>query len=48
MPKQLLVEDTETTCKDACSLEARKTDFADGLIECTGTAHECEYTSTFD
>ena len=46
--RQLVVDDTETTWKDVYSFEASNADFAGCLIERVRTAHECEYTSTFD
>jgi len=38
----------ETIWKAVRLFEGSKADFADCLIERTGAAHECEYTSTFD
>jgi predicted nucleic-acid-binding protein len=46
--KQLVVQDAETIWKAVRLFEASRADFADCLIERTGAAHECEYTSTFD
>jgi predicted nucleic-acid-binding protein len=46
--KQLMVQDAETLWKAVRLFEVSKADFADCLIERTGAAHECEYTSTFD
>jgi predicted nucleic-acid-binding protein len=46
--KQLVVQDAETIWKAVRLFEGNKAHFADCLIERTGAAHECEYTSTFD
>lgn len=46
--KQLVVQDAETVWKAVRSFEAGKADFADCLIECIGSAYECDYTATFD
>jgi predicted nucleic-acid-binding protein len=46
--KQLVVQDAETIWKAVRLFEGSKAAFADCLIERTGAAHECEYTSTCD
>jgi len=43
-----IVAKPETIWKAVRLFEGSKADFADCLIERTGAADECEYTSTFD